>query len=83
MSRIENVIRDVEAGVSPDYDNLATLLALDIARADEVFADEMIELMQQQSTRYDRLKSIKIGPHGITEAEFFRPAPETEVSIDG
>ena len=83
MSRIKEAIRDVESGVPLDLKRLAVLQAFELARADEVFANEMIELMQELTqVRYDRLKSIKIGPSGVTEAEFFRPAAETEVSGD-
>ena len=53
MSRIEEVMRRVEAGDEIDAEREADLFALEFARQDEQFAGEMIELLRHDEGKAD------------------------------
>jgi hypothetical protein len=66
MSRIDEMIRRIEANEKIDLDRELTLLTLEFAQQGEQYADQMIELIESldQSQRYSDVESIELFESG-------------------
>ncbi len=72
MSRIDEIAALVAAGEPVDDEKFTTLLALDCAKAGEVFVDEMLGDMKAGQVRYGNVKRYQRDASGVT-VEFFPP----------
>lgn len=73
MSRIEEMLKLVEAGRTVDYEKFTALLALDCAKAGEEFVAETLSIMRDGEIRYRRIKRFVRQADGSIELEFYSP----------
>lgn len=78
MSRIERIIRQLEAGKRVDFHREQGLQALDFARNGERYANEMIAILRSldEDNRYREVESIELSDSGDVRAVHFRTAHE-------
>ncbi len=73
MSRIEEILKLVEAGETVDCEKFKVLLALDCAKTGEEFVDEILSIMREGEIRYRRMKRFVRQADGSIELEFYSP----------
>jgi hypothetical protein len=70
--RISRIIEKIELGEAVDFKQEAALQALDVAKAGEDFAAEMISQIEtlDEDHRYANVKAVTFAPDGSIKVEF-------------